>query len=303
MANQIALKVLTEPGDEVVAEAGCHIFRSELGGAAFHSGLAMKPVHGERGLFGPDQLRAAMWSGDIHQAPTRLVCVENTHNAGGGKIWPLELMHAVVAQARELGLSAHLDGSRLANASVAASVPAAELGRPFDTVTLCLSKGLGCPLGALLAGSVERMAKARRLKHLFGGAMRQAGVVAAAGVYALEHNVERLAEDHDNARRLAEGLADAGLPVDPAETESNFVVLDAQALGLTVEEAVAALAAEGVLLSAAGRPGRLRAVTHLDVSAAQIEQAIEGAARAFGAEQPARPAATPDRGPKARTVV
>lgn len=283
MANQIALKLLTEPGDEVIAEAGCHIFRSELGGAAFHSGLAMKPVHGERGLFGPENVRAAMWSGDVHQPPTRLVCLENTHNAGGGKVWPLELAHAVVGQARELGLSVHLDGSRLANAAIASGTPACELGRPFDTVTLCLSKGLGCPLGALLAGSAERIARARRLKHLFGGAMRQAGIVAAAGLYALEHNVERLAEDHANARRLAEGLADAGLPVDPGATESNFVVLDAGALGLTVDEAIAALSAQGVLLSPSGRPGCLRALTHLDVSAADIEQAIEGAARAFAA--------------------
>jgi threonine aldolase len=281
MANQIALKLLTEPGDEVIAEAGCHIFRSELGGAAFHSGLAMKPIHGERGLFGPDDVGAAMWTGDIHQPPTRLVCLENTHNAGGGKVWPVDLLHAVVAHARELGLSVHLDGSRLANAAVASGVPAAELGRPFDTVTLCLSKGLGCPLGALIAGSAERMGKARRLKHLFGGAMRQAGIVAAAGLYALENNVERLAEDHANARRLAEGLADAGLACDPSATESNFVVLDAHAMGLTVDQAVAALAAEGVLVSPSGRPGRLRALTHLDVSAADIEQAIQGASRAL----------------------
>lgn len=281
MANQIALKLLTQPGEEVIAEAGCHIFRSELGGAAFHSGLAMKPVHGERGLFGPDDVRAAMWTGDVHQPPTRLVCLENTHNAGGGKVWPLDLLHAVVGEARELGLSAHLDGSRLANASVSAGRPAADFGRPFDTVTLCLSKGLGCPLGALLAGSAERMTGARRLKHLFGGAMRQAGIVAAAGLYALEHNVERLARDHVNARRLAGGLADAGLPVDPSATETNFVVLDAGTLGATAEGAAAALAAEGVLLSPAGRPGCLRAVTHLDVSAEDIEQAIAGAARAL----------------------
>jgi threonine aldolase len=281
MANQIALKVLTEPGDEVIAEAGCHIFRSELGGAAFHSGLAMKAVHGERGIFGPDDVRAAMWTGDIHQAPTRLVCVENTHNSGGGKVWPLEHVRAVVAEARGLGLAVHLDGSRLANAAVAAGIPAAEFGRSFDTVTLCLSKGLGCPLGALLAGSAERMTKARRLKHLFGGAMRQAGVVAAAGLYALEHNVARLADDHLHAKRLAEGLAEAGLPVDPVATESNFVVLDASAIGLTVEETTALLAAEGVLFSAAGRPGRLRALTHLDISAADVEQAIDGATRAL----------------------
>jgi threonine aldolase len=148
-------------------------------------------------------------------------------------------------------------------------------------VTLCLSKGLGCPLGALLAGSQELMAQGRRLKHLFGGAMRQAGIVAAAGVYALEHNVARLADDHANARRLAEGLAEGGLPVEPAEVETNFVLLDCAALGLAVPDCAALLRDEGVLLSAAARPGHLRAVTHLDVTAGDIERAIEAAVRAL----------------------
>ncbi len=281
MANQIALKLLTEPGDEVVAEAGCHIFRSELGGAAFHSGLAMKPIEGDRGLFGPAEVRASMWGGDVHQAPTRLLCVENTHNGGGGKVWPIGLVREVVAEARGLGLAVHLDGARLVNAALASGTPADLYGREFDTVTLCLSKGLGCPLGALLAGSTERMTRARRLKHLFGGAMRQAGVVAAAGIYALDHNVDLIREDHANARRLAEGLAAAGLPVEPAEVETNFVLLDAAALGLAVDEAAALLRGQGVLLSAAGRKGHLRAVTHLDVSAHDIEQAVEGATRAL----------------------
>jgi threonine aldolase len=281
MANQIALKLLTQPGEEVAAEAGCHIFRSELGGAAFHSGLAMKAVQGERGLFAADDVDAVVSTGDVHQAPTRLLCLENTHNGGGGKIWPIDLVREVAARARELGLTIHLDGARLANAAVASAVPAAEYGREFDTVTLCLSKGLGCPLGALIAGSNERMVRARRLKHLFGGAMRQAGVVAAAGVYALEHNVERLAEDHANAKRLAEALAGGGLPVEPAETETNFVLLDASVLGISVGEAAARIEAEGVLLSPAARRGCLRAVTHLDVSAGEIEQAAGAVVRAL----------------------
>ena len=288
MANQIALKLLTAPGDEVVAEAGCHIFRSELGGAAFHSGLAMKGIQGQRGLFGPADVDEVMSTGDIHQAPTRLLCLENTHNAGGGTIWPIDLVRRVVARARELGLALHLDGSRLANAAVASGVPAAEYGREFDTVTLCLSKGLGCPLGALLAGSNERMETARRLKHLFGGAMRQAGMVAAAGVYAFAHNVERLAEDHANARRLAEGLADGGLPVEPAETETNFVLLDAAACGLSVDETDARLQSEGILLSPAARRGYLRAVTHLDVGAEDIEDAVSAAVRALAPMSAAR---------------
>jgi threonine aldolase len=281
MANQIALKVLTEPGDEVLAEARCHVFRSELGGPAFHSGLAMKAIHTERGLFGPGDVHESVSTGAIHQAPSRLLCLENSHNAGGGSVWPIELVQEVTEAARALGLRVHLDGARLMNAVVASGVPADAYGREFDTVTLCLSKGLGCPLGALLAGSTERMARARRFKHLFGGAMRQAGIVAAAGMYALEHNVARLAEDHANAKRLAEGLAGAGLPVSPEATETNFVVLDAAALGLTPEEAMARLEAGGVLLSWAGRPGHLRALTHMDVGADDIEGAIAAADRAL----------------------
>jgi threonine aldolase len=276
MANQIALRLLTEPGDEVVAEARAHIFRYELGGPAVHSGLVMKPLPTEDGRFTAAQLRDAVNPpADLHMAPTRVVCLENTHNAGGGRVWPLAQVREVVAEARRHGLSVHLDGARLMNAAVASGTPAEEYGREFDTVALCLSKGLGCPLGALIAGSRERMAKARRFKHLFGGAMRQAGIVAAAGLYALDHHVQRLAEDHANATRLAEGLAAAGMPVDVDQVETNFVLLDAGALGLGADEAVARLRAGGVLLSFASRRNVLRAVTHLDVSAEDIEQAIE----------------------------
>lgn len=281
MANQIALRALSQPGDEVVAEAGAHVFRSELGGPAVHSGLATKAIAGERGLFGAADVRDAVNPPDIHMAVTRIVCLENTHNGGGGKVWPLELVRDVSAEARRHGLSVHLDGARLLNATIASGTSAAEYGREADTVTLCLSKGLGCPLGALLGGSAELIGRARRLKHLFGGAMRQAGIVAAAGLYALEHHVERLADDHANARRLAGGLADSGLPVDPSEVETNFVLLDAAALGLTVELAAERLRAEGVLLSPAGRRGCLRALTHLDVSAGDIERAIAATRRAL----------------------
>jgi threonine aldolase len=284
MANQIALKLLSEPGDEVVAEEAAHVFRYEVGGPAFHSGLAMKRIAGTRGLFSAEQVRAAVSDpAAIHMAPTRVLCLENTHNGGGGKVWPIELLREVVAEARLHGLAVHLDGARLLNAVVASGTPAADYGREFDTVTLCLSKGLGCPLGALLACSAERLPKVRRLKHLFGGAMRQSGIVAAAGIYALENHVERLAEDHAKARRLAEGLAEAGLPVDPAEVETNFVLLDASALGLTVQDAAERLREDGVLLSPAVRKGCLRAVTHFDVGTADIERAIAGATRALGA--------------------
>ena len=286
MANQIALKLLSEPGDEVLAEASAHVFRYELGGPAVHSGLAMKSIQSADGRFAAADVRASINPpGDLHTAPTRILCLENTHNGGGGRVWPLEQVREVCAEARRHGLGLHLDGARLMNAAVASGVPAAAYGREFDTVTLCLSKGLGCPLGAVIATSRERAGKARRFKHLFGGAMRQAGIVAAAGLYALEHHVERLAEDHANARRLAEGLAEAGLPVDVEQVETNFVLVDAGAMGLTADEALARLRAERVLLSYAVRDDVLRALTHLDVSSDDVDEAIEGAVRALASER------------------
>jgi threonine aldolase len=289
MANQIALKVLSQPGDEVLSEALSHVFRYELGGPAVHSGLAMKSLHTEHGIFTAEQVREAVNPpGDLHTAPTTVLCVENTHNGGGGRVWPLAALREVVAEARRHELRAHLDGARLMNAAVASGTPAAEYGRGFDTVTLCLSKGLGCPLGAVIAGSRERMVKARRYKHLFGGAMRQAGIVAAAGIYALENHIDRLADDHANARRLAERLAEAGLPVDVEQVETNFVLLDVTRPGLTGDEALARLRSEGVLLSFAARTDVLRAVTHLDVTAEQIDEAAVRIPRALsGARRPA----------------
>src|SRR6187200_2598329 len=284
MANQIALRTLTEPGDEVLAEEMAHVFRYELGGPAVHSGLVMKSLPTAHGIFTAEDVREAVNPpGDLHTAPTRLVCIENTHNGGGGRVWPLAHLQEVVAEARAHRLSVHLDGARLMNAAVASGIPAAEFGREFDTVTLCLSKGLGCPLGAVIAGSPERMARARRFKHLFGGAMRQAGIVAAAGVYALEHHIDRLAEDHLRARRLAEGVHEAGVPVDLDQVETNFVQVDVAPLGLAWDEALARLAEQGVGLSATMHPTKVRAVTHLDVGDEDIERAVELIPRALGA--------------------
>jgi threonine aldolase len=284
MANEIALGCLGERGDEVVAEENSHIFVSELGGPAVHAGLMTRPLRCPAGRFTPRQLRETVRRTDrSHMPATKIVSVENTHNASGGRAWPLDELEAVVTTARELELRLHLDGARVLNAAVALGVPAAEIGRRFDTVTLCLSKGLGCPLGALVAGSPELMAEARRLKHLFGGAMRQAGIVAAAGVYALEHNIERLADDHARARRLAEGLHDAGVPVDLDQVETNFVQVDVAPLGLSAEEALERLAQQGVGLSMTVHPTRLRAVTHLDIDDDDIERAAELIPRALGA--------------------
>src|ERR1700704_2389363 len=239
MGNQIALAILGVRGTELVVEEKAHIMVSELGGAAVNAGLQTRGVPGQLGRLTPEQLRATMHEdGSFHTPRTSVVAIENTHNNAGGTVWPLDELHAVVATARELGLSLHLDGARLLNAAIASGVPARELGGPFDTVTLCLSKGLGCPLGALIAGSAELMHAARMEKHRFGGAMRQAGIVAAAGVYALDHNVERLAEDHARARRLAEAWASQGLPIELERVQSNFVQIDVGALGLGEWDAI-----------------------------------------------------------------
>ena len=284
MANEIALRVLGEPGDEVVAEQNSHIFISELGGPAVFAGLMTRQLPCVAGRFTPEQLRETTRRGDnTHTPATRIVSVENTHNASGGRVWPLDEVEAIVATARELELRLHLDGARLLNAATALGVPAGEIGRHFDTVTLCLSKGLGCPLGALVAGSPELMAKARRLKHQFGGAMRQAGIVAAAGVYALEHHVDRLADDHLRARQLAEGLHEAGVPVDLEQVETNFVQVDVGPLGLGPEEALERLSQQGVGLSMTVHPTILRAVTHLDIRDEDVERAVELIPRALGA--------------------
>jgi threonine aldolase len=282
MANQIAIRILTRPGEELIAEQHAHVLIAEQGGAAAHSGIQTRPVPGKAGRFTAEQIHATFSGGGTHYPRTRLVCVENTHNASGGRIWRLAEIDAVVHAADELDLRLHLDGARLLNAAVASGIAAAEYGRRFDTVTLCLSKGLGCPLGAVLATSQELAWEARRGKHLFGGAMRQAGIVAAAGVYALDHHVDRLADDHARARRLAGALAEAGLPVEPGRTETNFVQVDVGPLGLSREDALARLEAAGVRLSATPHPTVLRAVTHLDVGDDDIERAIEAIPRALG---------------------
>ncbi|HEX3807714.1 MAG TPA: GntG family PLP-dependent aldolase [Gaiellaceae bacterium] len=282
MGNQIALAILGVRGGELLVEERAHIMTSELGGAAFHSGLQTRGIPGNRGRVSADQVRGSAWKdGEFWTPRMSVLALENTHNTAGGAVWPLGELRETVAAARELGLRAHLDGARLFNASVASGVPAAEIAGIFDTVTLCLSKGLGCPLGALIAGSRELMHRARIEKHRFGGAMRQAGIVAAAGVYALEHNVERLAEDHARARRLAEGWAEAGLPVDVELVETNFVQIDLSPLGLDEDEALARVREQGVLLSRT-RPRVLRAVTHLDLTDDDVEHAISAVPQALG---------------------
>jgi threonine aldolase len=281
MANQIALNILGTPGDALLVERHAHIMLSELGGPAAHSGLLTIGLPGTHGRFSPDQVVSEIRDRtSVHVAPTRIVAVENTHNSSGGRVWPLEEIDAIVATCREHDLRAHLDGARLVNAATATGADAARIGRGFDTVTLCFSKGLGCPLGALIAGSAELMARARRGKHYFGGAMRQAGIVAAAALYALDHHVDRIAGDHARARRLAEGLVEAGVNVDLEQVETNFVQID---VGPDRSAAIERIKDRGVLVSTTVHPTVVRAVTHLDVADDDIETAIEAIAAALGA--------------------
>ena len=290
MANEIAIRVLGQPGDELIAEENAHILAAELGGPAVHAGLMTRPIAARTGRFTPDQVRSTARMGDLGHVPTtRIVAVENTHNASGGRVWPLAELRAMADTCRELDLYLHLDGARLFNAAVASGEQPSTIAGLADTVTICFSKGLGCPLGAIVAGSSERMLPARRYKHQFGGAMRQAGIVAAACVYALEHNVERLADDHARARRLAEGLEEAGVAVDLEQVETNFVQIDVGAMGLTPGDAMDRLRGEGVRVSGTYYPGVLRAVTHLGIGDDDIDDAIEAVRRALGA-QPRSPA-------------
>jgi threonine aldolase len=279
MANQIALNIHGHPGDALVVERHAHIMLSELGGPAVHSGLLTIGVPGAAGRFSPEQVVAEIRDRtSVHVAPTTIVAVESTHNSSGGRVWPIDEIRALAATCREYELAFHLDGARLVNAAIASGLTPAEIGREFDTVTLCFSKGLGCPLGALIAGPSALMVRARRGKHLFGGAMRQAGIVAAAGLYALDHNVDRITDDHARARRLAEGLVGAGLSVDLEQVETNFVQID---VGTDRAEAIDRMKAEGVLVSTTVHPTIVRAVTHLDISDEDIETAIEAIPRAL----------------------
>jgi len=279
MGNLVALKTHLRPGDEFIATHNSHIVVWEGGGYAAVAGAAVQALTTERGVFSGAQVTGAVRPDDPHYARTRLVCVENTHNAGGGTVWTREEIEDAAAAARKHGLALHLDGARLMNAAAASGRAARGIAAPFDSVTLCLSKGLGCPVGAILAGSRAFIEAAWRPKHLLGGAMRQSGILAAAGLYALEHNVARLAEDHRNARRLAEGLAE--LPrvrIEVARVQSNLVFFSVD--GLAGPQARAQMEERGVRLSGSG--GALRAVTHLDVSARDIARAIDAARGAWG---------------------
>jgi threonine aldolase len=275
MGNQLAIRCLTEPGEEVLLERESHAFRYEQAGVAANSGLLAHPVATERGVIAAATLEQSIRDhSDDHVARLALVCVENTHNRHGGTIVPLESLRALGEAARARGVSVHLDGARLWNASVATGIPIGEWAAQADTVSMCFSKGLGAPVGSILVGEEELIRRARRLRKRWGGGMRQVGILAAACLYALDHHVERLAEDHRRARLLAAGLASLpGVTVNAPET--NIVFVDLEHPALDRNEVHAALEARGVRLLPFRHARRLRAITHLDLDDAMIERAIE----------------------------
>jgi threonine aldolase len=275
MANQIALKVLTRPGDEVILGEDAHMMWHEAGAGAANSGVQFTPI-GQGGLFTAADFRAALKPpGHIVLPPTGMVAIENTHNLGSGVVFPQEDAVGVCAAAREAGVSSYLDGARLFNAAAASGRDLAELARPFDLASVALSKGLGCPVGSVLAGDSATIGRAVRARRMFGGAMRQSGILAAGGLYALDHNVARLREDHANARLIAGRLAGlAGIVLDLATVQTNIVIFRLGD-GLPDAATIASRAREaGVLVSALG-PRIVRAVTHLDVSAEQCRGAAD----------------------------
>jgi threonine aldolase len=282
MANQVGLKLLTRPGDDVVVGDEAHVVWHESGAAAANAGVQFS-VAGRGGLFTAAEFRAACKPrGHIIFPPTTLVTVENTHNRGGGVVFPQSEAVAICAAARELGVATYLDGARLFNTSVASGTSLAELAAPFDVVSVALSKGLGCPVGSVIAGSAADMVRAVRARRMFGGAMRQSGILAAAGLYALDHNIERLAEDHANARVMAEYVAGTRAEMDLATVQTNIVIFRVPEPLPDAATVVQRAQEHGVLVSAfAART--VRAVTHLNVDAAQSRRAGEVLAKALAA--------------------
>jgi threonine aldolase len=273
MANQIAVGVHTQPGDELLCSTTSHVYVWEAGGVARLSGVTARTFEGDGGLLSLDDLHEFIRPDDPHYVRTRLVCLENTHNRGGGRVHPIERIAEISRWAHEHNLAMHLDGARLMNAVVATGRPAREWGHYFDTVSICFSKGLGAPIGSALAGSGEAIRKARRLRKLFGGGMRQAGIIAAAAIYALDHHVDRLQEDHAHARLLAEAFAGTdGFAMESGPVETNLVWIAVDHSLATAAEVAAYLRSRGILVSVLGSQV-LRACTHLDVSREQAEQA------------------------------
>jgi threonine aldolase len=276
MANQLAIRIHTQPGQEIIVESNAHIVRYEQGAAGALAGVQLRWVTGDRGIIGPEQVEAAIRPKDPYSIQTALICLENTHNSGGGTIYPLATIERIRAVAAAHAIPMHLDGARLFNAVAATTLPPAAYANHFETVSFCLSKGLGAPAGSLLlTNDLALIEKAKRFRRMYGGAMRQAGILAAAGIYALEHHVERLKEDHINAKRLARKLQQIpAITINPQHVDTNIVIFDVTGHRMTPAALVASLKQEGVLINAIGGTS-FRAVTHLDVSTQAIDRACD----------------------------
>ncbi len=276
MGNQICIKLHTRPGTEVVLEERSHIFNYEMGSAAVISGVTFRPVRGDDGVLNWHAVSGAVHHGaPYYVTPTSLVALENSHNMAGGSVMPLLTAREICDGAHALGLPVHLDGARIFNAALALRTTVAEITRPFDSVMFCLSKGLGAPVGSLIAGRKDFINEAVSLRKLLGGGMRQAGVLAAAGLIALEESPKALIEDHANAKRLAEGLAEMrGVKIDPERVQTNIVIFDISATGMTTAECAAELKSRGVLANGINAR-EMRMVTHYDVSREDIEQTLK----------------------------
>ena len=275
MANQVSIKSHTQPGDEVIIESSSHAYNFEGGAGAAISGIQFRCLQGVRGTLEPSQIEEAIRPDDHHFPVTRLVCLENTHNRGGGSIFPIEKMAEIYRLAKSRELFVHLDGARLWNACVATGIEPHEYAQWADSVSVCLSKGLGAPVGSLVAGSKPFIDRVHRFRKMLGGGMRQVGIIAAAGIYALDHHLERLREDHQNAKRLAVGLKEIkGVSIDPRHVETNIVIFDVAEIAMKGGQLAEAMKKEGVLIHAISKT-QIRLVTHLDVTDKDVEKTLK----------------------------
>ncbi|MFC1620447.1 low-specificity L-threonine aldolase [Candidatus Neomarinimicrobiota bacterium] len=275
MSNQIAIKAHTQPGDEVICEAGAHILNFEAGGPAFHSQVQLRPLSGDLGVFTADQVLEAIRPKNVHVPPTRLITIENTHNNAGGTIFPLDEIRQIAEIAGDHDLRLHMDGARLMNAVVATGIEAREWAAPFDSVSICLSKGLGAPVGSVLCGSREFIERTHRYRKIFGGGMRQAGIIAAGGLYAIRHNVPDLAKDHERAQQLAVALSQlAAVSINPEYVQTNIIMFSADnrlGTGLEIESQLREAGVSCFALTG----NQVRLVTHRDLTDEDIDQSIQ----------------------------
>lgn len=273
MTNQIGIKCHTQPGDEVICDESSHVYQYEGGGIAFNSGASVKLLHGDRGRITADQVASAIQPDDAHRPHTSLVSLENTSNRGGGSCYDFAAIKEIAAVCKKNGLAFHLDGARLWNALVAKKETPKQYGETFDSISVCLSKSLGCPVGSLLLGKKDFIKKARRIRKVFGGGMRQAGFIAAAGIYALQHNIDRLATDHEHAKRIGDAIAKRPFVNNVLPVETNIIIFEVKE-GYKAADLVAKLKEEDILGYAIS-PERVRLVLHLDISPEMVEKTIQ----------------------------